>query len=106
MLLRTMTEPSSPGPNRAPLLATVRALMRDRLFRRLVVASLFAAAFVWVAVDAYDVAPETVLRYLVLSIALVGVMIGAALLAALSLRLLRRGRSYWSGLMKRSSRGR
>lgn len=67
-----------------------QSMVRDRLFRRFVVATLFAAAFVWVAVDSFRVPTEAVWRYLLLSGALILAMIVSALIVALAMRFLTR----------------
>lgn len=76
----------------------------DPLIRRFLVACLCASAFVWVAVDSFNVETEVVLEFFLLSIALVAVLIGLASLTALSMVLLRKltGRSSESNIENKS----
>ena len=68
----------------------LKRIYHDPLVRRFIFASLFAGAFVWVAVDSFHVDREIVWEFFLLSIALVVVAIGLALLVALSVHLLRK----------------
>ncbi len=77
-------------------MAFLGRIFRDRLFRRFLVASCFAGAFVWVAIDAFGVSEGVVLEFFVLSIVLVLAMVLAALPVALLMRLLRRKRDEWN----------
>lgn len=67
-------------------------LWRDPLVRRLCSGSLFAAAFVWAAVVAFDVDTEVLRVFFLLSLLLVAVMAAAGLLLAPLVRLWRRWR--------------
>ena len=67
-----------------------KRIYHDPLIRRLLLASLFAAAFVWVAVDSFDVDSRVVLDFFLLSIAMVVVLIGLAFLFAYSVHLIRK----------------
>ena len=67
-----------------------KRIFHDPLVRRFIVASLFAGAFVWVAVDSFHMDSEVVLEFFLLSIALVVVVVVLAFLVALSVHLLRK----------------
>lgn len=67
----------------------LKRVVTDKLFRRFLLASAFAAAFVWVAVDSFDVEIEVVIEFFVMSVLMVGVMVGCAFLIALLIRLIR-----------------
>lgn len=60
----------------------LKRLYKDPLIRRFIVASLLAAGFVWVAVDAYDVPTEVVLEFFLFSILMVVAMIVMAFFVA------------------------
>jgi hypothetical protein len=75
-----------------------KRIYRDPLIRRFLVACVFAGAFVWVAVDSFDVEIEVVLDFFLLSIGMVVVLIALALLFAASVHLLRK-------LLARASEG-
>lgn len=62
----------------------------DPLVRRFLAASLFAGAFVWVAIDSFHVDSEVVLEFFLLSIAMVLLLMGLAFLFALFLQLVRK----------------
>lgn len=68
-------------------------IFRDRLFRRFLVVSCFAGAFVWVAVDAFGVSEGVILEFFLLSVLLVLGMVVGALPVALLIRLVRRRRA-------------
>jgi hypothetical protein len=70
-------------------LSYLRKFLGDKLFRRFLIASGFAGAFVWVAVDAFGVRTEVIVEFFVLSIILVMAMVVVALPVALLLRYLR-----------------
>lgn len=80
----------------------LKRILTDSLFRRFLIASAFAAAFVWVAVDSFDVKIEVVVEFFVMSILMVGVMVGCAFLVAWLLRILRRKRNQLSFDRQRS----
>ena len=63
--------------------------MTDKLFRRFLLASAFAGAFVWVAVDSFNVRVEVVVEFFVMSILMVGAMVAGAFLVAVVFRLIR-----------------
>ena len=69
----------------------LRRLYFDPLMRRFLVASLCAGAFVWVAVDSFNVEIKVVVEFFVLSIAMVAGLIGLASLYALFMYLFRKG---------------
>lgn len=60
----------------------MRRLIKDPLFRRFVLASLFAAAFVWVAVTYFHVEMGVVGVFLQMSFVFVGAMIVTGLILA------------------------
>lgn len=64
-------------------------ITRDPLFRRFVSTCIFAAAFVWVAIEFFGVDADVVWRFLIGSILLVLAMIFLAWLASLVLVRLR-----------------
>jgi len=70
----------------------LRRIFTDSLFRRFIIATAFAGAFVWVAVDSFNVRIEVIGRYFLMSILMVGVMVVCAFLIALLLRKVRRRR--------------
>lgn len=80
----------------------LKRILTDSLFRRFLIASAFAAAFVWVAVDSFDVKIEVVVEFFVMSILMVGVMVVCAFLVAWLLRILRRKRNQLSFDRQRS----
>ena len=63
----------------------LKRLYKDPLIRRFTLASLLAAAFVWVAVDAYDVPTDVILEFFLYSIFLIVVMIALAFCVAVVL---------------------
>lgn len=85
-------------------MAFLQRVLRDRLFRRFLVACGFAGAFVWVAIDAFGVSEEVILEFFLLSVLLVLGMVVVALPFALLIRLLRRRRadlSFETSLVER-----
>ena len=68
----------------------LKRVYHDLLIRRFLVACVFAGAFVWVAVDSFDVEVDVVVDFFLLSITLVVVLIGLAFLFAISMHLLRK----------------
>lgn len=72
-------------------------LLRDRQFRRTVVATLFAAAFVWVAVRGFNVDTNVVYVFAVLAFALVAVLIAAGFLFSFLLHWYMRRKSGMLG---------
>jgi hypothetical protein len=70
-------------------LGYLKRILTDSLFRRFLIASAFAGAVVWVAVDAFNVEVDLVIEFFVLSIVLVCVMVVGAFLVALVFRLIR-----------------
>jgi uncharacterized membrane protein len=70
-------------------LGYLKRVVTDKLFRRFLLASAFAAAFVWVAVDSFNVRVEVVIQFFVMSILMVGVMVVCAFLIAWLIRLIR-----------------
>jgi len=71
-------------------LKLLKRIYFDPLVRRFIAASLFAGAFVWVAIDSFHVDSEVVLEYFLLSIALIVGLIGLAFLFALFVHLMRK----------------
>jgi hypothetical protein len=67
----------------------LKRVITDKLFRRFLIASAFAGAFVWVAVDSFNVRIEVIVEFFVMSILMVGAMVAGAFLIALLLRLIR-----------------
>lgn len=67
-------------------------LTKDPLIRRFISTCLFAAAFVWVAMEFFGVDSDVVWRFLIGSILMVVVVIGLAWLFALVLVRFRRRR--------------
>ena len=67
----------------------IKRILTDSLFRRFLIASAFAGAFVWVAVDAFDVKIEVVIEFLVMSILMVVAIVVCAFLVAFLIRLIR-----------------
>jgi len=74
-------------------------MLKDALTRRLIVASFFAAAFVWVAVRYFNVDTEVVWSFLVLSVVLVICLM--ALGFAFSFLLLWLRRKHRGGMLDR-----
>jgi len=70
-------------------LGYLKRVVTDKLFRRFLIASAFAAAFVWVAVDSFNVRIEVVVEFFVMSILMVGAMAACAFLTALLFRTIR-----------------
>lgn len=68
-------------------------LTRDPLIRRFISLCLFGGAFIWVAVEFFNVKWEVVGEFFLGSIALVIILIGMAWLASLILRRMHRPRS-------------
>ena len=68
-------------------------LLKDPLFRRFLSATVFASAFVWVAVEFFDVDTEVIRVLFVYSIAFVVLLVLAALVMFPLVRLFRRKRS-------------
>ena len=67
----------------------LKRILTDSLFRRFLIASAFAGAFVWVAVDSFNVRIAVVVEFFVMSILMVGAMVACAFLIALVLRMIR-----------------
>ena len=65
-------------------------MLKDPLIRRFISASIFSAAFVWVAVAYFDVDPEVVWVFLILSFGFVGSLIVVGLFLAPVVRLFNR----------------
>ena len=68
-------------------------MFKDPLVRRLISASFFAAAFVWVAVRYFNVETEVVRVLFLLSFVFVGVLMVAGLILFPTVRLFRRSRT-------------
>lgn len=68
----------------------LKRIYSDPLVRRFLAASLFAGAFVWVAIDSFHVDSEVVLEFFLLSIALVVLLMGLAFVFALFMQLVRK----------------
>lgn len=73
-------------------------MFKDPLVRRLISGSLFAAAFIWVAVTHFNVETEVVLVLLQLSVGFVLLLIVAGLLLTPVFRLANRRRSFLADL--------
>ena len=72
--------------------------LSDPLFRRFLSGSLFAGAFVWVAVTHFNVETEIVWVFFLLSFIFVAAMITIGLILAPMVRLLRRKPDFLSSL--------
>jgi hypothetical protein len=86
----------APVDERGPVLNVphmLKGILRDPLVRRFVTASLFAGAFVWVAVDTFHVETDVVMEFFLLSIAFVAILILAAMVFAFVVHLVRRSLS-------------
>ncbi len=69
---------------------TLLVMLKDRLLRRFLLGSLFAGAFVWMAIRYFRVEPEVVWVLLVFSVGLVLLLLIAGLLVAPVLRRFKR----------------
>ncbi len=76
------------------------SIFKDRLMRRLVSGSLFAGAFIWVAVRYFQVDLEVIWVFLVFSFGLVLLLLLAGLLFAPLLWLFKRRPPTFSNLTK------